>query len=77
MDVPATEGEPARKAEMEWLNKNGRLYLEQWVALHGSTLLSYGSDARMVRNQACQKGVLRPFLVHIPEELRRPSAGLL
>ena len=76
-DPPPVAAESARKAEMEWLDKNGGLYLGQWVALHGSALVSHGSDARAVRDQARQKGVSRPFLVHIPEELGRPSAGLL
>lgn len=76
-DTSPVAAELARKAEMEWLDENKHLYLGQWVALHGSTLMSHGSDARTVRDQARQKGVFRPFLVHIPEEPDRPSAGLL
>ena len=66
-----------RKAEMEWLRQHEHLYPGQWVALHGSTLLSHGSDARAVRDQARQKGIMHPLLVHIPKELDCPSAGLL
>ena len=76
-DARSSTEESARKAEMQWLNQHEHLYPGQWVALHGSTLLSHGSDARAVRDQARQKGVFRPFLVHIPRELDRPSAGLL
>ena len=76
-DIRAVEGESTRKAEMEWLHQHEHLYLGQCVALQGSTLLSHGSDARAVRDQARQKGVSRPFLVHVPKDLDRPSAGLL
>jgi predicted DNA-binding antitoxin AbrB/MazE fold protein len=76
-DTLAVEGEPARKAESEWLDKHGHQYLGQWVALHGNILLSHGSKARIVRDQARQKGVLHPLLVHLPEERGRPSTGLL
>ncbi len=76
-DAPSVTEESARKAEMGWLNQHEHLYLGQWVALHGSTLLSHGSDARAVRDEARQKGVFRPFLVHIPKEVGLPSAGLL
>ena len=77
MDAPSLAGESARKAGLEWLNQHEHLYLGQWVALHGSTLLSHGSDARAVRDEARQKGVMHPLLVHVPKEIGLPSAGLL
>ena len=76
-DTLPSQGEFTRKAEMEWLDNYRHQYRGQWVALHGNTLLSHGSEARIVRNQARQKGISRPLLVHIPEEPELPSAGLL
>ena len=76
-DTLPVAAESERKAEMEWLNQHEHLYLGQWVALHGSALLSHGSDARAVRDQARQKGVMHPLWVHIPKEIGLPSVGLL
>ena len=76
-DAPSVTEKSERKAEMEWLRQHEHRYLGQWVALDGSTLLSHGSDAHAVRDEARQKGIMQPLLVHIPEELNRPSAGLL
>jgi hypothetical protein len=47
------------------------------VALHGGLLLSHGSDARAVRDEARAKGIQLPLLVHIPGEPNLPSAGWL
>ncbi len=49
----------------------------QWVALQCSEFISHGPKARAVPDQARAKGVKRPLLVHLPEELGRPSAGWL
>lgn len=76
-DTPSGAEDFTRKAEMAWLHQHEHLYPGQWVALHGSILLSHGSDAHAVRDQARQKGIMHPLLVHIPKELNRPSAGLL
>ena len=74
-DIPATEGIADRKAEQEWLGAHSHEFPGQWVALHGDVLLSHGSDARTVRDEARRSGVVRPLLVHIPEESVQPSAG--
>ena len=64
-------------AEQEWLRQHSDEYSGQWVALNGDVLLSHGSDARAVRDEARAKGVHLPLLVHIPEEPNLPSAGWL
>jgi predicted DNA-binding antitoxin AbrB/MazE fold protein len=76
-DISPLEVINNRKTEQEWLGAHGREYAGEWVALHGEILLSHGSDARAVRDEACRKGVHRPLLVHVPEEPDRPSAGWL
>jgi hypothetical protein len=76
-DLPAPGGICSRKAEQEWLGAHGPEYRGQWVALHGAVLLSHGSDARAVRDEARERGVHRPLLVHVPEEPDQPSAGWL
>ncbi len=60
--------------EKEWLRVHGQNYSGQWVALNGEELLSHGSDARCVRDEARAKGVQTPLMVHIPDEPNVPSA---
>ena len=63
-----------RMPEKEWLWAHGQEYSGQWVALNGDELLSHGSDARGVRDEARAKGVQTPLMVHIPDEPNLPSA---
>ena len=63
-----------RIPEQEWLRPHGQEYSGQWVALNGEDLLSQGSDARSVREEARAKGVQTPLMVHIPDEPNLPSA---
>jgi predicted DNA-binding antitoxin AbrB/MazE fold protein len=76
-DVPATLEVLQRKDEQEWLEAHGHEYLGQWVALQGNVLLSHGPKARVVRDEARRKGIQRPLLVRVPEDLGHPSAGWL
>ena len=43
-------------------------------ALNGEELLSHGSDARGLRDEARAKGVQTPLMVHIPDEPDLASA---
>ena len=73
-DVSASAAKPGRMPEQEWLKAHGREYSGQWVALDGQQLLSHGSDARGVRDEARGKGVQTPLMVRIPAEPDLPSA---
>lgn len=76
-DLPDVHAVAARSEEQEWIRNHGALYAGQWVALHGSELVSHGPKARVVRDEARAKGVERPLLVHLPDKSGRPSAGWL
>jgi len=76
-DLPEVETVCTRAAEQEWLRTHSAEYRGEWVALHGSELISHGSKARTVRDESRRKGIDRPLLVRIPEEPDRPSAGWL
>jgi hypothetical protein len=73
-DVSAPGVNSGRMPEKEWLRVHGHRYRGQWVALNGEELLSHGSDARGVRDEARAKGVQTPLMVHIPDEPNAPSA---
>ena len=73
-DVPAPDANSGRVPEQEWLRAHGQEYSGQWVALNGEELLSHGSDARGVRDEARAKGVETPLMVHLPDEPDLPSA---
>jgi predicted DNA-binding antitoxin AbrB/MazE fold protein len=73
-DVSERVADSDRMPEREWLRANGREYRGQWVALNGEELLSHGSDARGVRDEARAKGVQTPLMIHIPDEPNLPSA---
>jgi len=70
--VPGANSAPM--PEQEWLKAHSQEYSGQWVALDGVDLLSHGSDARRVRDEARAKGVQTPLMVHIPDEPNLPSA---
>lgn len=76
-DLQPQETVNHRYAELNWLAAHELEYAGQWVALDGDILLSHGSDAFAVRDEARLKGVARPLLVHIPKEPNQPSAGWL
>ena len=73
-DVSAPGANSGGMPEQEWLRAHGREYSGQWVALNGEELLSHGSDARAVRDEARAKGVQIQLIVHISDEPRLPSA---
>ena len=76
-DVLVAETNGTRRAEQVWLSAHSASYRGQWVALEGDRLLSHGPKARLVRDEARRKGVARPLLVRVPENLDQPSAGWL
>ena len=63
-DLPRPTADRAK--EHLWLDANSTRYQGQWVALHNETLLSYGSNAREVLENAWSQGVEAPSLIHIP-----------
>jgi predicted DNA-binding antitoxin AbrB/MazE fold protein len=73
-DASAPAANSGRMPEQEWLKAHGQEYSGQWVALNGEELLSHGSDARKVRDEARAKGVQTPLMFHIPDEPDLPSA---
>jgi predicted DNA-binding antitoxin AbrB/MazE fold protein len=73
-DIQPLEGINNRYAEQDWLAAHELDYAGQWAALEGDVLLSHGSDAHAVRNEARRRGIDRPLLVHIPKEPNQPSA---
>jgi hypothetical protein len=72
--MPESRMPESRMPEKDWLRAHGQEYCGQWVALNGEELLSHGSDARGVRDEARAKGVQTPLMVHIPDEPNMPSA---
>ena len=60
-----------REREMLWLSQHQAEYAGQWVALDGDRLLSYGSDARKVYEEARTLGVDVPFMAYAesPDEV--------
>ncbi|MBV9156080.1 MAG: antitoxin family protein [Acidobacteriaceae bacterium] len=77
-DMPLAKSRSSREADLEWLKAHGNEYPGEWVALDGGALISHGSNARSVRDEARQRGIARPLLLRIREEQEEhPSAGWL
>jgi len=76
-DVPVSAASPNRVEELKWLRLNQNQYRGQWLALQGDALVSHGSKAGEVREEARRKGVPRPLMVRVSEEPNLPSAGWL
>ncbi|HXG66495.1 MAG TPA: DUF5678 domain-containing protein [Blastocatellia bacterium] len=61
--------------ELRWLAKHRDEFIGQWVALDGDRLLSHGTDAREVYNQARALGVEAPVLVEVRPADELPFGG--
>ena len=78
--IPAVEPAPRacspRSLEQTWLKEHGNEFVDQWVVVEGDRLISHGSDAKAVFEEARATGVTRPFLVQVagPDDL--PWGGL-
>jgi len=76
-EIPTAQASPSRSEELDWLRLHETGYRGQWVALQGSELISHGSKARTVREEARRKGYPRPLMVRVSDEPNLPSAGWL
>ncbi len=65
--------------EQKWLTENREKYAGQWVALVGDNLLSHGTDAKAVYQEAHQKaaefGDALPLVVLMEKEPDLPFGG--
>lgn len=66
-----------RAREMDWIVQHRTEYPGQWVALEGSRLIAYGSDAATLIAQARSQGVERPLIVRIQKEHPAFTGGWL
>jgi len=57
---------------MEWIQAHRDEYLGQWVVLEGDRLISHGSDARQVYEEARAAGIEAPFLERVTAEEKQP-----
>lgn len=53
--------------ERAWIEAHRDEFLDQWVALDGSRLISHGSDAKKVYDEARAQGINAPYLVRVSE----------
>lgn len=63
--------------ELEWLAQHRHEYTGQWVVLAGDRLIGHGSDPRPIVAQACDEGVLLPFVEFIRDESEPFMGGWL
>jgi Family of unknown function (DUF5678) len=54
--------------ERAWVEAHRDEFLDQWVALDGGRLISHGSDAKMVYDEAREQGINTPYLVRVSEK---------
>ena len=57
-----------RRAELDWLAKNGRAYAGQWVALDGSRLIAHEQKLADVRAKARDAGIAEPLFASVPDD---------
>jgi hypothetical protein len=65
-----------RTIEMRWIAEHRDQYVNQWVALEGNRLLSYGDNARDVYLRARELGVSLPFVAKVERRDTGPFGGL-
>jgi len=61
--------------ETKWLEEHGKEYIGQWVALSQNKLISHGTNAVEVYNEAIALGFDSPFLHKIESEEDLPFGG--
>jgi hypothetical protein len=61
----ASQLEPYRKREMQWISQHQAEYAGQYVALDGDRLLSHGFDPHAVADAAKAVGVEHPLLARM------------
>ena len=71
----AGAGDPAPGIEQRWLQERGNQFVNEWVALDGDRLVSHGSDAKSVFDEARAAGVSKPFFVRVTEQDDLPFGG--
>jgi hypothetical protein len=57
---------------MKWIQEHRNEYMGQWVVLEGDQLISHGTDARQVYEEARAAGIEAPFLERVTEEEKQP-----
>ena len=67
--------ETMQQTEQHWLLANRLLYIGQWVALSGDSLLASGPNAPEVYAKARARGVAVPFVAYIDPDDHLPFAG--
>ena len=64
----------SRERERAWLEAHRDEFLDQWVVLEADQLVAYGTDARVVYNEARAKGVSTPYLIRVTPKVE-PYVG--
>jgi Family of unknown function (DUF5678) len=54
---------------LQWVDENRKKFDGQWVVLDGNELISHGTDAKEVYDNARAKGIQTPFLKRIKAEV--------
>ncbi len=67
--------DPARKREYAWLRQHRYEHAGQYVALVGDKLVAFGTDFRIVYQDARTAGFSRPFMVRIEAADEPPFGG--
>jgi Family of unknown function (DUF5678) len=67
--------DPAHSAEQRWLHERGNQFNGEWVALDGDRLVSHGTDAKSVFDEARAAGVANPFFVRVNSQEDLPFGG--
>lgn len=70
--LPSEEEWPERaekfRLAMKWIDEHRQAFLGQWVCLDGEHLISHGTDAKRVYQEARQAGIKIPFVERVEEE---------
>ena len=61
--------------ELRWIAANREEYAGQWVALKGNRLLSHGTNAKEVYQEARRLGIESPVVVQIESSDELPFGG--
>ena len=64
-DLIETKIESSGDGVDAWLEQNGEMYMGQWVALSGGTLVAVGESGKAVFTAARAAGVKRPLVLRL------------
>src|SRR6266699_3950712 len=79
MHKPSAEADSARTQELQWVRDHSTVLRDlagKWVVVEGDRLVASDPQYETAREMAVHKGIVRPFIIYVPESVEGAFMGL-